>query len=284
MSGFADQMIVRFLEDTFTLNFLGTRIGATALFNTSYDPTDFTLNDVKVSQVVRREFEAPTFESIRTTGSNERITPQPSERIRTERSIKNYGRLVWAEVAIEAILGAVVQSTVLAPDSIQTKDLLSDLGGATTLPQLKTKLLARYASSQVDEIFKRLRITTIEEFKERMNLLVKFLYKEPPAFDANDPANAKDFPVSVCVKFQADLNLSDALQNAKLCRSVRERERDFDPAVNGADVKTPFVFITVFPDTVAVDNAIPGLTAAQIRTSVQSLFAAEGMLAHFFVP
>jgi len=284
MSGFADQMMVRFLDDAFTSDFLRTRIGAAAIFNTAYDPTDFTLNSVKVSQVVRREFEAPTFESIRTTGSNERITPQPPERIQMERSIKNYGRLVWAEIAIEAILGAIVQSTVLAPDSIQAKDLLTDLGGATTLPQLRIKLLARYAQSQVDEIFKRLRITTIEEFKERTNLLVKFLYKEPPAFDPNDPANAKDFPVSVCVKFQADLNLSDALQNAKLCRSVRARERDFDPVVNGAEVKTAFVFITVFPDAVAVDNAIAGLTAAQIKTSVQNLFAAEGMLAHFFVP
>jgi hypothetical protein len=61
-----------------------------------------------------------------------------------------------------------------------------------------------------------------------------------------------------------------------------QREADFLASRDGAEIKSPYVFATVFPDAAAVDNALPGLTAAQIKTGAQSLFAAEGMLAHFF--
>jgi hypothetical protein len=39
----------------------------------------------------------------------------------------------------------------------------------------------------------------------------------------------------------------------------------------------------IFPDSAVADNAIPGLNTAQIKASVKSLFAAENMLAYFFV-
>jgi hypothetical protein len=252
------------------------------IFNTAYNPVDFTPQNITVSQVLSREFESPTFETIRSTGSEEKITT--SERTMTERSFRNYGRLVWVEVAVSAVLRVIAESTVMAPDSIITRDLLEELGGASTIAELKTKLLAQFTQSQVDALFSQLRVTTIEEFKERSNLYVQFNYKAPPAFNADDPANAKNFPVDVCVKFQPDLNISDALQNAKLCRDIRKRENSTQPVVQGAEVKSSFVFVTVFPDSAVHDNDIPGLTAAQIKTQVQNLFAAEGMLAHFFVP
>lgn len=283
MSGFADQTMMRFLDDAFALDFLVTRIGASALFNAVYNPVDFNLQSVAVSKVVSREFESPTFETVRSTGSDEKITPT-SERVMLERSTKNQGRLVWVDVALAAILAAKVESTVLAPESVVTRDLLTELGGAATIAELRTKLLARYTQSQLDAIFAKLHITTIDEFKERMNLFVQFTYKAPPAFDPADPAASKSFPLNVCVKFQPELNVADALQNAKLCRAVRASESNCKEEIQGAEVKTPFAFVTVFPDSVAADDAIPGMTAAQIKTSVQSLFAAEQMLAHFFVP
>ena len=123
----------------------------------------------------------------------------------------------------------------------------------------------------------------MEDFKERMNLLVQIFFKAAPPFDPNDPGNARTFPVSVCVLFQPDLNVSDALQAAKLCRTVMEKETDFNPVLDGAEVITPYVIVTVYPDSVVKDDAIPGLTAAQIRTGVQNVFAAEGMVSNFFV-
>lgn len=275
--------MMRFLDDAFALDFLATRVGAVALFNTAYTPVDFNLQSVAVSRVVRREFEAPTFETVRSTGSDEKITPT-SERVMSERSTKNQGRLVWVDVALAAVLAATVETTVLEPESVVTRDLLTELGGAATIAELRAKLLTRYTQSQLDEIFAKLRITTIDEFKERMNLFVQFTYKEPPAFNPADPASARNFPLDVCVTFQPELNVADALRNAKLSRAIRARETTCTEEIQGAELKTSSVFVTVFPDSVAVDDAIPGMTAAQIKASVQSLFAAEKMLAHFLAP
>jgi len=198
--------------------------------------------------------------------------------------MKNYGRLVWTEIAVDAIVEAVVQSEEMAPDHIETRALLQEFGAVTSVEQLKASLLTRYSQSQVDEVFAKFQISSITEFKQRMNAFVQFFYKAPPAFDANDPNNEKDFPVSVCLKFQPDLNVFDALQNAKLCREIRAREHDFKPVVMGAEVRSPFVFVTIFPASVVVDNAIPNMTASQIKNDVQGLFESEGMMASFFGP
>jgi len=283
LSGFTDQIMIRFLDDAFALDFLDTQIGASALFNTVFNPIEFNLKNVTVTKVVSREFESPTFETVRSAGSDEKVTPT-SERVVSERSTKNQGRLVWVDVALAAILTAQVESTALEPESVRTRDLLAELGGAATIAQLKTKLLTLYTQSQLDAIFEELRITTIEEFKERMNLFVEFTYKAPPVFNPADPAASKTFPLNVCVQFQPELNVADALQSAKLCRAVRVRESNSKDEIQGAEVKTPFAFVTVFPDSLVVDNAIPGMTAAEIKTGVQSLFAAEKMLAHFLAP
>lgn len=282
MSAFADQMLLQFLQDAFVTDFLTNKVGLPAIFTAAYDLTDLQLQDLTLASVDRKIFESPTFESIRITGSHERITPS-SERSQMERSMKRYGRLVWAEVQLDLSLGTKVSVTAMPIDSIRTANLIDDLGGVASLADLRTKLLTRYAPSVVDAMFQTLRITTIEDFKERMNLLVQLFFKPAPPFDPNDPNSARVFPVTVCVKFQPDLNISDALQAAKLCRAVMEKETDFNPSSDGAEVKTPYVIVTVYPDSVVKDNAIPGLTAAQIRTEVQSLFTAEGMVANFFV-
>jgi len=60
MSGFTDQMMIQFLDDGFMLDFLSNQLGAQALFEAAYTPEDFTLHSATVSQVVRKEFAAPT--------------------------------------------------------------------------------------------------------------------------------------------------------------------------------------------------------------------------------
>jgi hypothetical protein len=168
-------------------------------------------------------------------------------------------------------------------DSIRTANLIEDLGGVSSLADLRTKLLTRYAPSVVDGMFAALRINTVEDFEQRMNLLVQLFFKPAPVFDPEDPNSSRTFPVSVCLKFQSDLTIIDSLQAAKLCRSVMERETDFNPSCDGAEIKTPYVMVTVYPDSLVKDNVIPGLTAAQIRSDVQTLFTSEGMVAVFFV-
>jgi hypothetical protein len=282
MSVFGDQMMLQFLQDTFVQDFLTNKVGLPVIFSAAYNLVDVELEDLTLGSVDQKIFQSPTFESIRVSGTHEKITPS-SERSQMERTLKRYGRLVWAEVQLNLTLDTKLHFTAMPIDSIRSANLIEDLGGVASLADLRTKLLARYAPSVVDAMFQTLRISTIEDFEERMNLLVQLFFKPAPAFDPGDPNNSRTFPVSVCVKFQPDLNVSDALQAAKLCRVVMEKETDFMPNPNGAELKTPYVIVTVYPDSVVKDNVIPGLTAAQIRTEVQSVFSAEGMVANFFV-
>jgi len=282
MSAFADQMLLRFLDEAFVNDFLTNKVGLPAIFSSAYSLTDLELKDLTLASVDRKIFEAPTFETIRVSGTHERITPS-SERSQMDRLMKRYGRLVWAEVQLDVSLATKVHVTAMPIDSVRTANFIDDLGGVTSLADLRTKLATRYAPSVIDGMFQALRITTLEDFKERMNVLVQIFFKAAPPFDPSDPANARIFPVSVCVIFQPDLKVSDALQAAKLCRAVMEKEKDFNPILDGAEVITPYVIVTVYPDSVVKDDAIPGLNAAQIRTEVKSIFTAEGMVANFFV-
>jgi hypothetical protein len=280
MSKFSDQMLLGFLQDTFVEEFLQNQLGLLILFNLTYEPENIELHDVTLAQVERRQFQIPVFETIYTTGTEERILPTP-ERIQINRQHPRFGRLDWVEVFLEVVLSVKVHQQGASIERVTTRDLIEELEGVDSLAQLRTKLGERYSESIVEAFFKKLKINTLEEFKQKGNLFLETLFQTPPPFDPDDPKNLRNFRVNVCVKFQPELKVAEALQTAKLCRSILENERDFAKSFEGVEVKMPYVFVTIFPESVAVDNAIPGLNATQIKQGVQDLFAAEGMLARF---
>jgi hypothetical protein len=282
MSGFADQMLLQFSQSAFVTDFLQNQIGLPAILNTSYQFSDFTFQTLTLDAVTRTELEALTLQTIRVKGTEEQISPN-SVRMQMTREFQAQGRLAWVDVLLGVSLRTGLQDDRTPIDSITTQQLLDTIGGAATLDELKTKLIALYSQDIVSAMFQRFGITTIDEFKQRLNLMVTFLFKAPAAFDPANPANSHLLPTKVCVNFQPDLNVAGALQSAKLSRAILDDETSASPVPEGIDLTQQHVFITVFPDGVAVDNAIPGLTAAAIKTGVQGVFAAEGMIAHFFV-
>jgi len=112
-------------------------------------------------------------------------------------------------------------------------------------------------------------------------LFLEFIYQAPPPFDPNDPKNARNYKVNVCVQFQAEFKIGEPLQTAKLCRSILENEKDFPQNFDDGEINTPYAFVVIFADSAIVDGAFPNLTAAQIKTDIKSLFQAERMVAHF---
>lgn len=277
--GFADQMLIKFLDTTFVDDLLDTQLGLDSMFNLTYAAEDLDLKSLVLDAVERRQFATPAFETIRTTGIDEKI--QPSERVQVSRLQPRLGRLAWVDVFLRIRVAASVQSTVSPIDSITVTGLIEELGGVSSVAELRTKLEARYTKSIVDAFFQAMRITSLEDFTRRGNLYVKFTYKAPLPFVPSDPANARLFRMNLCVRFQGNLNIAEALQGAKLCRSILENDRNFVERYEGGEVKTPYVFIVLFPDSAAVDNAIGTLPAAQIKTEIKALFDAEGMLSHF---
>lgn len=280
MSAFADQLLLRFLQDAFVEDLLTNKLGLATLFDVTYAVENIELKEIALGAVQRRQFQMPAFETIRTSGIDERITPS-TERVKVDRAQPRYGRLGWVDVFIDVLLATKVQSTGMPIEKITTQNLLDRLGGVASIPDLKAKLAAIYPPSVVDAFFQQLRISSVDDFKSRPALFLEFVYKEPLPFDPNDPRNVRTFRVNVCVQFQPELKLTEALQAAKLCRSILENERDFPDAFEGGEIVTPYVFVSLFPDSAVIDGAIQGLTAKQIRPAVQDLFAAERMIAHF---
>ena len=277
---FTNQLLVKFLDAAFIDDLLTTQLGLTQLFATTYGTDDIDLKSVALDAVERVQFAAPAFETLRASGLAEKITPS-AERVQLSRTYPRRGRLEWVDVFLKLRLAATVQALTSPIDTIAVRRLVEDLGGVASLADLRAKLLTRYPLSVVDAFFTRLRITSLEDFLQRGNLLVELVFKAPPAFDPQDPGNARLFRLNVCVRFQATLEVGEALRGAKLCRSILENERDFADHYEGGDIKMPYVFVVLFPASTAVADAIAGLTAAQIQSRVASVFTSEAMLSHF---
>lgn len=280
MATFEDQLLIKFLENSFVEDLLTNQLGLTTLFNVTYTAEQIELREVTLAGVQRRQFQAPVFETLRITGTRERIMPE-AERVQLTRAQPRAGRLAWIEVWLEVLVATKVETKAAPIERITTQDLITKLGGAASLDELRSKLQTLYPASVVEAFFKQTRIRTLEDFKRRSHLFVEFVYKTPPPFDPADPRNARTFSLNVCFKFQTELKLAETLREVKLCRSILEHERDFAEDFEGGEITTPYAFVVIFPEGLVTDTTLPGLTAAQARARIKSLFEAEKILVHF---
>jgi hypothetical protein len=279
MSAFVDATLLRFAQDAFVTDLLNG-LGLTAIFNATFDATDIALQSATLGPVSTRSYKVPAFESIRSSGTDERILPD-TQRVRKERVLPRFGRLEWIDVAFDAVLNTKVQTLVAPLQSVTSQTLEQKLGGITSIADLRAKLLALYnAPSIVDDIFGRLRISTIDDFERQRHLFIELVGAAPPPFDPNDPKVVQDFTVSVRVKIADGFDVAGALQSAKLCRSILEHESVPDSLV-GVERAVPYALVTIFSDAAVTDTSLPGLTAPQAKTAVSALFAGERMFAQF---
>jgi hypothetical protein len=280
MATFEDQLLIKFLDGGFVEDLLTNHLGLKTLFNVTYAAEQIDLKEATLAGVRRRQFQAPVFETIRVTGTRERIMPE-AERVQLTRAQSRAGRLAWIEVWLEALVATKVETKTSPIERITTQDLITKLGGVASLDELRSKLQTLYPASVVAAFFNQTHIRTLKDFTQRSHLFVEFVYKAPPEFDPADPRNARAFSLNVCFKFQAELKLAETLREVKLCRSILERERDFAENFDGGEIITPYAFVVIFPEGVVTDTILPGLTAAEARARVKSLFEAEKILVHF---
>jgi hypothetical protein len=277
---FADSQLLQFTQDAFVASWLSDQLGLLPLFNLTYAPEDVQVEQITLGAVRRKEFQLPVFETVRTRGVDEQIVPT-TQRVKVERARRRAGRLTWVDVFLDVLLATRVASLAAPIDHITSQSLLDKLGGVASLDDLRAKLGALFAPSVVDAYFRRLGLTTLDDFLSRPAQFLEFVYQAPPPFDPNDPANARDYPLNVCVQVREDVAVREALQAAKLCRAVLVNNEGGVDFAGGAAVLTPYAFVVVFPDAAVTDTTIPGLNAAQFKAEAQALFAAEHMLAFF---
>jgi hypothetical protein len=279
MSAFVDATLLRFAQDAFVADLLTNGLGLAAIFNATFEATDIQLQSVTLGPITARSYKVPAFESVRISGTDERIVPD-TQRVRKEHLVPRFGRLDWVDVAFDAVLNAKVQTLVAPLQSVTVKSLEQKLGGVTSVADLRTKLLALYAPSVVDAIFAQLRISTLDDFERQRRLFIELVGAPPPAFDPNDPAAQRAYTVSLRVKIVDGFDVAGALQSAKLCSSILEREASPD-SPDGLERVKSYSFVTLFADSAVTDSSLPGQPAAQAKAAVKTLFNSERMFAQF---
>ncbi|MFN7960553.1 MAG: hypothetical protein U0002_04715 [Thermoanaerobaculia bacterium] len=280
MATFADRVSLALLDDPSVTDLLVNQIGLAPLFGVCWQLEAGTVNSLALTRIRSREWQKPVFQTVRTRGSEEVQSANP-HRVRIDYLQPRHGLLEWLELFLEVDLEVVVDDHATPLKSVKAVDFLADLGNPATLPALRAALEARYGPYLRDRLLAELKIHSIEELRHRGALTLTLESEPAPPFDPDDPANHREVPLRLAFRAAAQLEPTAALAKAKLARSLLEDEQLVAPELAGFEAKRPYAFVTLFPDSVAVDNAIPGLTAAQIRTRVKALFAAEEMTAHF---
>ena len=244
MTAFVDGTLLRFTQDSFVADLLTNGVGLAAIFNATFEAMDVQLQSITLGRVSPRSYKVPAFESVRSSGTDERIVPD-TQRVRKERVLPRFGRLEWVDVALDAVLSTKVQTLVAPLQSVTIETLEQRLGTIASIADLRTKLLTLYAPSVVDAIFAKLRISTLDDFKRRQHLFVELVGAVPPVFDPNDPATQRDYTVSMRVKIADGFDVAGALQSAKLCRSILEHEAIPDSPKEVERI-IPYAFVTLF--------------------------------------
>ncbi len=281
MPNLTDRLTLRFLDDAVVTQLLTTDIGLTPLFNLGYRLEDGTVHGLELVRIARSEFQKPVFQTLHTRGSEDR---QGRESTRLNREQPKGGRLEWIDVRFQVVVAAIIEDRFTKVRQITATDLLADLGNPGTLAALRAALVARFGAFAAERTIEALRIDSIEELRQRGALSLKIESETPPPFDPTDPANRRELPLDLCLQVVPGLDITLALRTAKLDRALlEEEERRPGEVAPGIERRRPSVFLVLFPDSAAVDNAIPGLTAAQIKTQTRNLFTREEMAAHFVV-
>ena len=280
MGVFADRMMLQFTEDLFVKDWLTTQVRTERLFNVVYNTAwRIEIKPLTIGNI-HCEFELPAFETLRMHRTDERIVPT-TERTRIEGTWPRRGRLEWVDVFLNVSLHGQVALLEAPLERITAIGLEQKLGGFASLDDLKNKLAGIYGPSVVTAFFQRIPVASIEDFRKLSPQFLEFESKPLAPFDPGDPASSRTFPLNVCVLIRETLAFREALQLAKLCRSILENEEDHVDSVGGADVITPYAFVVIFPTVGLTDQTIPGETVETVKTKVASLFQSENMLSLF---
>src|SRR6266481_950949 len=146
MSAFVDGTLLLFTQDTFVADLLTNRVGLAPIFNVAFEATDVQMQSITLGPISPRSYKVPAFESIRSSGTGERVVPD-TQRVRKELVLPRFGRLDWVDVAFDAVLSTKVQILVAPLQSVTVETLEQKLGGIVSIADLRTKLLTLYAPS-----------------------------------------------------------------------------------------------------------------------------------------
>jgi hypothetical protein len=269
MSAFSDALMVKCLDANAIDELLvpqsdTARDRVRSLLGSVYELPYLDIESVEGVDVLGREFQVPLPEPQQIQGTLERIGPSP------ERAVASFTAMPrtqsWAAMELDTRVTVKLSVNTGALESI----LAVDLSDVSSLADFES----RFDYIDMPRFMASAGVATLDQLKARFPHQFELSYAEPPVFDPSDPDVERTFRLAVSVLFMADVQLTEALQEAKACRRAAEAARPHAAEADGASVLAASAWMVVFPATASLPT---GLTQAD----VEALFAAEGMVAAF---
>jgi hypothetical protein len=270
MSAFVDQQMVRLSDPTQLVALVDPPGDANhdrlrALLAAAYIMEFATIRDVSDVQVRRAIFQHPVFSPRRTAGTWFQTGPPY---VRTDLALERHDPMtpVWVDTAAEIGL-----TLLLEIDTGEVQSIIGrEITGVTSLDDFRS----RFRFLDLDAFMRQHNITTVEELREAFQYLrAEIQLRAPGPFDPNDPTNRHRYELKLAILIRDAIDVVAALRDAKLVRTAMEGAlvaKDPDEA----ETRTPYAPVLLLPVT-----AVPGPPLT--RAALESLFAAEGILALF---
>ncbi|MEU8695031.1 hypothetical protein [Streptomyces sp. NPDC048665] len=269
MSGFSDQLMVRYLDPTRVQQLLAppddpNRARMRSLLAAVYEPSTLEVRFVDAVQVTSTTFQVPVSAPVTVRGNWEKLLPE----IAQARAVLEFPGLappLWIDLALDTVVTARVTLTDGALESLASEQL-SGLSQAD--------FVARFAFLDLDELMRRAKVADYHELQAEFPRLYRLHYAQPPAFDPNAPA--RRYRLRVSVLFFPDLDLAAALRQLVQSRQALDDTRPRPEEYDGGTLLAASAWLAVFPEA-----ALPAADPVGAAKQTTDLLAADGFVAAF---
>jgi hypothetical protein len=272
VSTFVDTMLVRLARPEGLRQLLlpaddPARQRVRALFAEVYQLPFAAIHEVLDVTVTSSQCQRPVFGSRRTNGSWLQTLPG------TSRGDLNFdsadGRNPhWMDLSADIQVSVVLQVDPGEVDSFR----LTEIGEFTTLEEFRQK----FRFFDLDAFMAQHRLSTVDDLRGAFHYLLGEVKLKPvPAFNAADPANQRQFGLTLAVLVRDTTDLAAALRDVRLLVAAAERSLTYRRELGEAEVRAPFAPLLVFPAAAGTE-----LTQQQIT----EFFASQQILAVFETP
>lgn len=269
MNGFADQLMIRYLEPERVASLLvpgedPDRNRVRALLAAVYEPSLLEVRFVDSIKVTGATFQVPVVPPMTVRGSWEKLLPDVAQ-ARAALEFPAVAPPYWIDLSLDTVVTARVQLTSGALDEIGSEDL-SGLS--------EEEFVERFRFLDLGELMRRARVADYQELQAQFPRLYRLHYADAPPFDPDAPG--RTYRLRVSVLFFPDLDLGAALRRLVQCRRALDDTRPRPDEYDGGALLAASAWLAVFPAGALASDTAPG-TAQQ----VSDLLATEGFVTAF---
>jgi hypothetical protein len=270
MSGFADQLMVRYLDPANVDALLvppgdPDRLRVRALLAAVYQPQLLAVEAVDQVTVAATRFQVPVIEPVQANGTWDQVTPPPGGRAQATVELPFLAQTFWLDLMVDAVVAVRVSSSAALLDGVSSEDV-SQLS--------QPDFVAKFAFLDLPGLMRAAGVATYPELQADFPRLYRLHYADPPVFDPDDPAAVRSYRLRVSALFFPTLDLTGALRQLGRSRRALDAVQPRRAEYEGGQLLSASAWLAVFPAG-AVGVGTP------TRDEITALFGADQFVAAF---